>query len=196
MKKRFSYSILYKIFSFFEYLTILILGKILGISIVINYLRKPNPLISRKLLKSFGAKIGNNTTIKRTLFIDNVYEDADSKNDFSNIEIGNNCYIGDCVYFDLSNKIILENDICISANVSFVTHSDCNRSSFLNEKFPRQSKAIKVCAGAWIGVGSIILSGCTIAENSILSAKSLLKKDTTPKSIFAGIPAEEIKILQ
>ena len=37
---------------------------------------------------------------------DNTYEDKNSKGDFSYLNVGNNCYIGDCVYFDLSNKML------------------------------------------------------------------------------------------
>ena len=62
-----------------------ILGKVFGISFIVKYLRNPDPTISIYLLKVFGAKIGVGTTIKRTIYLDNVYEDENSKGDFSNL---------------------------------------------------------------------------------------------------------------
>ena len=93
-------------------------GKILGISSVVRYLRNPNPRVSVRLLRAFGARIGRRTTIKRSLFLDNVWEDENSAGDFSNISIGENCYIGDGVYFDLANKILVEDDVVVSGQVS------------------------------------------------------------------------------
>jgi hypothetical protein len=62
-----------------------------------------------------------------------LYEDENSAGDFRFIKVAKNCYIGDCVYFDLANKIVLEDNIIISDQVSFITHSDCNRSKYLSQ---------------------------------------------------------------
>ena len=45
----------------------LFLGKIFGISYIIRYLRNPDPLLNVKLLRSFGASIGEKTVIKRLI---------------------------------------------------------------------------------------------------------------------------------
>ena len=97
---------LFNIFlSAIEFIILYCLGKIFGISQIVRYLRNPNPLITSKLLRAFGSSIGEKVTFKGCLFFDNVYEDENSKGDLSFLEIGNNCYIGDGVYFDLSNQI-------------------------------------------------------------------------------------------
>lgn len=176
-----------------EFYAILISGKFFSISYVVRYLRNPNPIITVKLLKKFGATIGDKSTIKRTLFIDNCYEDQDSKGDFSNIFIGSNCYIGDCVYFDLANKIIIEDNAVISGKVSFITHADCNRSEFLTEKFPRKSASILIENNVWIGFGTTILSGVKVGEKTVVGAHSLVKSNVDPFSIITGIPARKIK---
>jgi len=72
------------------------MGKTFGISYIVRYLRNPDPLISVKLLRAFGARIGERTTVKRTIYLDNVYRDKNSTGDFSHLKIGENCYVGDC----------------------------------------------------------------------------------------------------
>jgi acetyltransferase-like isoleucine patch superfamily enzyme len=173
----------------------LLLGKLFGISYVVNYLRNPNPSISVRLLRVFGAKIGEDTTIKRSLYLDNVYEDEDSIGNFSYLTIGNNCYIGDCVFIDLANEVIIGNNVVISGKVSFVTHADCNRSVYLINLFPRTCDKIIVQDGAWIGFDVIILKGLKIGENSVIGARSLVRDDVEEYSLYIGMPAIKTKKL-
>jgi len=172
------------------------MGKVFGISYIIGYLRNPDPLITIKLLRAFGAKIGKRTTIKRSIFLDNVYHDQNSSGDFSHLKIGNNCYIGDCTYFDLADEVIIKNNVVISGEVSFVTHADCNRSNYLEKIFPRKYGRIMVEDGAWIAFKSTILDGVTIGENSIVAAHSLVKEDIEKCSLYAGVPARKIRSLR
>jgi acetyltransferase-like isoleucine patch superfamily enzyme len=174
----------------------LLVGKVFGISHIVRYLRNPDPLITVRLLRAFEAKIGEATTIKRTMYLDNVYEDENSTGDFFHLKIGNNCYIGDCTYFDLANEVIIGNDVVISGDVSFVTHADCNRSKYLEELFPRTCEKIIVHDGAWVAFKTTILNGVTIGENSVVTANSLVKKDVENYSVYAGIPAKKIRSLR
>jgi len=187
--------LLNRVLVFVEYHTVYVSGKVFGISNIVRYLRNPNPLITIKILRAFGAKVGDKTTIKRTLLIDNTYEDQNSAGDFSYLNIGNNCYIGDCTYFDLSNEVIIEDNVVISGEVSFITHADCNRSLFLSQKFPRKCEPIIVKNGAWVGFGAKILSGVTISSNSVIGANSVLLESTDEKSVYSGHPAKKIKII-
>ncbi len=170
--------------------------RIFGISFLVRHLRNPNPQLTVSLLRAFGAEVGQRTTIKRSLFLDNTYEDADSTGDLSNIRIGNNCYIGDCVYFDLSNQIIMEDNVVVSGRVSVLTHADCNRSEYLAEKFPRKSQPVRICSGAWIGFNATILPGSTVGRCSVVAANSLVRGDVEPKAVYAGVPAKKIRDLE
>lgn len=173
----------------------LLLGKIFGISYVVGYLRNPDPLVSLRLLRAYRAKIGEGTTIKRSIYLDNAYEDKNSAGDFSHLKIGKNCYIGDCTYFDLANEIIIGDNVVISGGVSFVTHADCNRSQYLEKIFPRTCEKIVVQDGVWIGFESTILNGVIIGENSVVAAYSLLKKDVEKYYLYGGVPAQKLKSL-
>jgi len=96
----------------------------------------------------------------------------------------------------LETVIIIGNNVVISGGVSFVTHADCNRSEYLEKVFPRTCEKIRVEDGAWIAFKATILNGTTIGENSVVAAHSLLKDDVEKCSIYAGIPARKIKIIE
>lgn len=187
--------IINRLLSIVEFLTIYVFGKIFGISLVIRYLKNPNPNLTVKLLRAFGALVGDQTTIKGSLIIDNAYQDENSTGDFSYLKIGNNCYIGDSVYLDLSNEIILEDNVVISAQVSLITHADCNRSEYLARKFPRQCEIVQVNSGVWIGFRATVLSGVTIGHHSVIAANALLRGNVEPKTMYAGVPAKCLKNL-
>lgn len=185
--------ILSRLLTHCEFYFHLLKGKIFGISYVVSYLRNPDPLITVKLLQAFGARIGEKTTIKRNIYLDNVYQDQNSAGNFSYLKIGKNCYIGDCTYFDLANEIIIGDNVVISEGSSFVTHSDCNRSKYLEKLFPRTCAKIIIEDGAWIALRSTILNGTKIGKNSVVAAHSFVKEDVEEYWMYGGIPAHKIK---
>lgn len=161
----------------------------------IRYLRNPTPAHSVRVLRAFGATIGEGTTIKRSLHLDNVHRDRNSTGDFSHIRIGSNCYIGDGVYFDLANEVILDDNAILSGGVSILTHADCNRSPVLVEQFPRECLPVHIKTGAWIGFGATILAGSVIEKNAVVGAQSLVNGRVEAHSLYAGAPARKIREL-
>jgi acetyltransferase-like isoleucine patch superfamily enzyme len=184
-----------RVLSFIEFFLLYIAGNLFGLSPIVRYLKNPNPQITVRLLRAFGASVGERTLLKGSVIIDNAYEDENSVGNFSYLKIGNNCYIGEGVYFDLSNEVILEDNVIVSGQVSFVTHADCNRSEYLAKQFPRKCSPVRVEKGAWIGFRATILSGVTVRHNAVVAACTLLRKDVESKVLYAGIPGKKIKIL-
>jgi acetyltransferase-like isoleucine patch superfamily enzyme len=178
------------------YSVVLVLGRVFGLPVVIRYLRNPDPLVTVRLIRSFGGRVGNRTKFKRAVMIDNAYEDRNSTGDLGHLTVGHNCYIGDLVYFDLANEVVIGDNAVVAGSVSFVTHADCNRSEYLAVRFPRTCAPIKVGNGAWLGFGSTILGGVTIGDRSVLAAGSLLARDVEPEHLYAGIPAEKVRKIE
>lgn len=172
-----------------EYYGVRILGLVFGISIVVRYLRNPNPSIALRLLRAFGASIGERTTIKGSLLIDNVSGDANATGDFSHLSIGRNCYIGESVFFDLAGEIVLQDDAVVAGRAAFLTHAECNRSAYLSKAYPRRCAPVVVGSGAWIGFGVTVLPGLTIGSNTVIGAGSVLRDDADPECVYAGTPA-------
>jgi acetyltransferase-like isoleucine patch superfamily enzyme len=188
-------SIILRFFRAIEYLIIFSLGKILGITYIVHYLKNPNPLLTVRILRTFGASIGEKTTFKRSLIIDNSFEDQNSTGDFSNLIIGDNCYIGEEVYFDLADKILINNNVIISGRVSINTHADCNRSQILTKNFPRKAEQVIIKNDVWIGFNSTILAGVIINENSVVGSMSLVNKEVELNTFVAGVPSNKIRNL-
>lgn len=185
--------LLYRVLTRLRFILLNISFKLTGINAPLRFLRNPDPWISVRVLRMCGAKIGTGSTVKRSLFIDNAYEDAGSKGDLSNLVIGSNVYIGDMVYLDLANRIEIRDNAILAGQVSVVTHADCNRSEYLNARFPRVSAPVTIGAGCWIGFGATILAGVTIGENSVIGANSLVTGDVEPNSVYYGTPATKQK---
>lgn len=61
-----------KLLIFSKFYFHLLLGKVFGIPYIVRYLTNPDPLITVRRLREFGAKIGGRTTIKKIIYLDNV----------------------------------------------------------------------------------------------------------------------------
>lgn len=180
----------------FEYCVVCVMGQSFGISSVIRYLRNPNPRVTVKLLRKFGATIGNDTTLKGSVFIDNATGDENATDDLSHLKIGNNCYIGDGVFFDLASGIVIGDNAVIAGRVSFITHAECKRSPYLSQKFPRSCGPVAVGDGAWVGFGATMLHGTAVGKNAAVGAHSLLLGDAEPQHLYVGNPARKLRRIE
>ena len=164
-----------------------LLCKFLGIDHLSNFIsRLPRKLVGI-VLSRFGADIGKASNISSGILVDNV-----SANNYSNLIIGERCYIGKCVFFDLVEPIIIEDEGVISAKVTFLTHSDPGER-MLRKYFKRKTGKIVVEKGAWVGACVTILPGVTIGKCAVIGAHSLVNKDIPEYSIAVGIPAKVIR---
>ncbi|NRG45253.1 sugar O-acetyltransferase [Bacillus sp. CRN 9] len=112
----------------------------------------------------------------------------------SNIHVGDYFYAGyNCTILDMATVRIGDNCM-IGPNVGIYTagHSiqpkDRNKSGY----------AIPIHIGndVWIGGSSVILSGVTIGDNSVVAAGSVVTKDVPANVIVAGNPARKIKDIE
>jgi acetyltransferase-like isoleucine patch superfamily enzyme len=69
---------------------------------------------------------------------------------------------------------------------------------FYPDRPPRpelKTAPVKICDGAWIGMGAIILKGVTIGENAVVAAGAVVTKSVPANCIVAGNPAVIVKEL-
>lgn len=180
--------IIFKLYYKAELFKIISLKRIFGLSYVLNaliYCWKNN---INKILRYYGASIGSDNYFKGFLIIDNPNL-LDTKLAFNNIIIGNNCYIGKNIFFDLANKIIIADDVVISAGVTIMTHSDVG-DRVLNQYYKRVCEPVKIGKGTWIGTNVTILTGVEIGENCVIAAGSVVKNNIKNYSMVAGVPAK------
>lgn len=141
-----------------------------------------------RILKTFGAKIGENCDIETGIQFNNCMT-------LNHLIIGTNCHVGKNCFFDLRDTISIGNNVVISMQNTFITHLDMNKSE-LRTIFPANSKAISVSDNVYIGARSIILDGVTIQRNSVIGAGSLVNRDVQPYSLNAGIPLKFIRNIE
>jgi acetyltransferase-like isoleucine patch superfamily enzyme len=58
---------------------------------------------------------------------------------------------------------------------------------------PHISKPVIIGNDVWIGSGSIVLPGVTIADGAVIAAGSVVTRDVDKMSIVAGTPAEKVR---
>lgn len=167
----------------------------LGTDASVRYLRNPSPRVTVHLLRRCGAQIGSRTRFKRSLFLDNTIESRDCAGDFRNLSVGNNCYIGDLVYLDLSERISVDDDVVVSGSVSILSHSDCNRSPELAALFPRKAAPVRLDRGCWIGAGATLLAGVHIGSRSVVAAGAVVTRSIESGTVYAGVPAQKVRSL-
>lgn len=149
------------------------------------------PQIRVILLKLLGANIGKNCLIYKISFM-NLYRGS-----FSNLTIGDNCFIGNDVLFDLAGKIKIGQNVTISDRSILLTHMNVGYKNHpLQKVFPSYISKIKIENNVFIGVGVIILPTVNIGQTSVIGAGSVITSDIESFKVVAGVPGKVIKTVR
>lgn len=139
----------------------------------------PGSFWRKIILKVFGSKIGKSCIFKPNLRITKPW----------NLSIGNNSWLGESLWIDNLDKVIIEDNVCLSQGVYLCTgNHNYKRLEFNLIKKPILIKEQSwICAKSIIGPGSIIMPGTVIKAGSTFSGK------TIEGSVYSGSPATFIK---
>jgi acetyltransferase-like isoleucine patch superfamily enzyme len=176
-------------------LKLVLMCKLFGIDYLLQAISQCPKHFIVLLLTKYGASIGTNVSFKENLYIDNTENNKDPAEYLSNLSIGNRCYIGKGVFFDLPEHIYIEDECAISAGVKFITHSDCG-NRIMSRWYPRRQGKITIGSGSWIGVNAVILSDVVLGRCCVVAAGSVVTKSFPNFSVIAGIPAKVVKTLE
>ena len=136
-------------------------------------------LIKSTILKIFGAKVGTSIIIKPRVRIKYPWF----------LEIGDYSWIGEDVWIDNLDYVIIKENVCISQGAMILTGSH----NYKDKKFNLITKKIIIESGAWICAKSVVLQGVTCKSNSILSTLSVAVSELDANSIYKGNPAIKVK---
>ena len=146
------------------------------------------------------VKLGSNLLLEEGSYIDDGAEIGDDCRIHRNVYVGNKVSIGNRVKIQNNNSIYegvtLENGVFVGTNVSFI-----------NDRRPRavmrdgrqvvpgdwKMEKTKVCCGASIGAGAVIMCGVTIGKFAMVAAGSVVLEDVPDYAMVAGNPAKVIK---
>lgn len=139
------------------------------------------------ILRRNGAVIGDNCDIEPLLIFHNC------KN-YEKLQIGNNVHIGKGCFFDLRDKIVIEDNVVVSMQATFITHVDLS-NSVLAQKYPPLQKSILIKNDCYIGARATILMGVTMESCSMAAAGAVITSDVLSRTMVGGVPAKEIKTI-
>ena len=139
------------------------------------------------ILRYFGAEIGDGVRIHAPFMIHNADQSVPI---YSNLIIGDDCYIGrDCI-FDIMGKIILGNKVTISHRAVLNTHTNAGKSPIANKTLINTSGEIKINDGAYLGSNVTVLESVAIGRNTIIGARSLVNKGIPGDVTAFGVPCK------
>lgn len=154
-----------------------------------KYIEICNDRSLRYALKKFGVRVADDANIRPGLTLENTYFN------YENLNIGKRCYIGRKTFFDLADKIYINNDCVVSGGVTILTHQDVGER-MLSDYYKRKQEAVILEEGCWIGQNSTILCGVTIGKCSVIAAGSVVTKDVPEYTVVGGVPAKIIKVIE
>ncbi|MCA9707810.1 MAG: acyltransferase [Myxococcales bacterium] len=153
-----------------------------GIGAITRYLKQcGSPTITRETLARFGAKIHPDCQpIGPWITMHEV------PTDYSNLEIGAHCHIGKEVFFDLTDKIVIEDGAGVGMRSVILTHLnfDANPLRPVASMVPKIAKPTVIGRGAAVGAGVTILAGVTIGEHSVVGAGCVVTEDVPPFTVI------------
>lgn len=112
------------------------------------------------------------------------------------IKIGNDCSIGNYAHITSYNCISIGNNVLIGKFVTITDNSHGNSSSGHPAERELYSKGkVIIEDDVWIGDKVTILPNVHIGGGAVIGANSVVTKNVTSNSIYAGNPAIFIKII-
>ena len=131
------------------------------------------------LLKLFGAKVGSGVVIKPGVNIKYPWK----------LIIGDFSWIGEDVWIDNIEQVIIGSNVCISQGAMLLT----GNHNYKSVSFDLVIGSITLEEGVWIGAQAVVCPGVSCGSHSILTVGSVAPKNLEPYSIYQGNPAIKIR---
>jgi putative colanic acid biosynthesis acetyltransferase WcaF len=131
--------------------------------------------IKVKILRLFGAKVGSGVVIKPNVNIKYPWF----------LSVGDNCWIGECVWIDNLARVTIGNNVCLSQGSYLLTGSH----DYKKEAFDLMLSEITLEDGVWIGAKSVVCPNVVCKSHSVLAVGSIATKDLEEHGVYQGNPA-------
>lgn len=132
-----------------------------------------------KLLRLFGAKVGEGVVIKPRVSIKYPWF----------LEIGNHVWIGEEVWIDNLNTVKIGDNACISQGALLLT----GNHNYKREAFDLVIGKITLEEGVWIGAKTVVCPGVLCKSHALLAVGSVATTKLEPYSIYQGNPAVKVR---
>ena len=122
------------------------------------------------ILRVFGSSIGRRVIIRRGVKVHFPW----------NLVIGDDCWIGEEVWFINHQKVKIGSNVCISQGSIICSGGHDYRSASLEYAH----KPIEIRDGAWICLAAKVLPGVTIGECAVVSAGEIARRSVPNYSML------------
>jgi acetyltransferase-like isoleucine patch superfamily enzyme len=135
------------------------------------------------------VKIGHDCTLEHNIHFKHDGPFSSRKS----IIIGNHCFIGANVEFNIVKKLEIKDNVLIASGTKIVDHNHgILKDLCMNIQPAKDIDEILIEEDVWIGFNSVLLPGSKIRKGAILAAQSVLNKEMGEYEIWAGVPAKKI----
>jgi acetyltransferase-like isoleucine patch superfamily enzyme len=129
----------------------------------------------------YGCQIGDGTRISTFVEIQR------------NATIGARCKIQSHTF--ICEGVTIEDEVFVGHGVMFINDLDPRATSGGRLQSDADWRVIptRVCRGASIGSGAVILGGVTIGAGALIGAGAVVTQDVEPGAVVAGVPARFLR---
>ena len=133
--------------------------------------------VKAKLLRAFGAKIGNGVVIKPRVNVHFPWK----------LEVGDHAWIGEEVFILNFEPVKIGAQACISQRAFLCT----GNHDYRDPQFSYRNAPITIGGGAWIGAGVFVGPGVEVGDEAVAAAGSVITRNVPANAVVAGNPASE-----
>ena len=134
-------------------------------------------IFHKDLVNLYGCEVGDETKIGAFVEI--------QKNAF----IGARCKISSHTF--VCEGVTIEDEVFIGHGVMFINdrHPRATADGALQTEADWQVVPTRICRGASVGSGAVIMCGVTVGEKALVGAGAVVTKDVPAGTTVAGVPA-------
>jgi UDP-2-acetamido-3-amino-2,3-dideoxy-glucuronate N-acetyltransferase len=110
-----------------------------------------------------------------------------------NASIGARCKVSSHTF--ICEGVMIEDEVFVGHGVVFINDLDPRAASEGRPQSERDWSVVptRVCHGASIGSGAVILAGITIGKGALVGAGAVVTQDVPPNSVVVGNPARFLR---
>ncbi len=129
----------------------------------------------------YGCQIGDETRIGTFVEIQ------------KNAQVGARCKIHSHSF--ICEGVTIEDDVFVGHGVMFINDLDprATAGDRLQNDTDWRLKPTRVCRGASIGSGALILGGVTLGAGALIGAGAVVTRDVEPGAVVVGVPARLLR---
>ncbi len=143
---------------------------------VVSNTLQPSSALRAAVLRRFGARIGTGVVIRPRVRVRFPW----------NLEVGDDCWIGEGVWISNRERVLLEHDVVLSQETFVTTGShDARRDMKV------VARPVVVRAGAWVTTRCIVLGGVEIGTSAVVTPGTVVRSDV-PAGMVVGQPEPQV----